>query len=66
MDEYAIVTVREAVVTVYTAKSQSMRAMGRETFQKSKDDVLAWAEAFIEVNRSQEPGGVNSPSRVAA
>jgi hypothetical protein len=65
MDEYAIVTVREAVVTVYTAKSQSMRAMGRETFQKSKDDVLAWAEAFIEIDRSQEPGGVNSPSRVA-
>lgn len=48
MDEYAIVTVREAVVTVYTAKSQSMRAMGKADFQKSKDDVLAWAEALLE------------------
>lgn len=40
MDPYAIVTVTEALVTVWTAQSQSMKAMGREAFQKSKDDVL--------------------------
>lgn len=40
MDEYAVVTVSESVVTVYTAKSQSMRAMGRERFQESKQAVL--------------------------
>lgn len=44
MDEFAIVTIDEAMVTVYTAKSQSMRAMGKKTFQESKDKVLdiAW------------------------
>lgn len=40
MDEFAVVTVSEAVVTVYTAKSQSLRAMGRADFQASKDAVL--------------------------
>ncbi len=40
IDDYAIVVSREATVTVWTAKSQSMRAMGKTTFQQSKDDVL--------------------------
>lgn len=40
MDSEAIVTVRDAVVTVYTPRSQSSRAMDKQTFQKSKDDVL--------------------------
>lgn len=49
MDEYAIVTASEAVVTVYTAKSQSMRAMGKKDFQASKDAVLeiAWGMVGI-------------------
>lgn len=49
-EEYAVITVREAVVTVYTAKSQSMRAMGKAAFAKSKDDVLAWAANLIGVS----------------
>lgn len=40
VDEYAIVTVNGAVVTQYTAKSQSMKAMNRHEFQKSKTRVL--------------------------
>ncbi len=40
MDEYAIVVVREATIKVYTAQSQSMRAMGKKDFQASKDAVL--------------------------
>lgn len=40
MDDYAVVVISECVVTVYTAKSQSMRAMGKAEFQKSKQDVL--------------------------
>lgn len=40
MDEYAVVTVREVVVTVYTAKSQSVRAMGKDEFRASIDSVL--------------------------
>lgn len=40
MDEFAIVTVSGATVTRYTAKSQSMRAMGKADFSASKDAVL--------------------------
>lgn len=40
MDTYAVVTARECVVTVWTAESQSMRAMGKERFQASKTAVL--------------------------
>ena len=49
MDEYAVVLVSECVVKVFTAQSQSMRAMGRKVFQKSKDDVLAYAASLIGV-----------------
>ena len=40
MDDYAFVAVSEAVVRVYTAKSQSVRAMGKAEFQRSKEEVL--------------------------
>lgn len=40
--EYAVVVADGAVVTEMTAKSQSMRAMGKADFQRSKDDVLAY------------------------
>lgn len=40
MDDYAVVIVRDAVVLVLTAKSQSIRSMGAKDFQKSKQDVL--------------------------
>lgn len=47
MDEYAIVLASEAVVTVYTAKSQSMRAMGKKDFGESKDAVLSLAWSLV-------------------
>ncbi len=40
MDTYAIIVITECVVTVYTAKSQKLRAMGKEEFQRSKSEVL--------------------------
>ena len=40
LDDFAVVETDGLVVTVYTAKSQSMRAMGKKTFQESKDAVL--------------------------
>ena len=49
MDEFAIVTVSEAVVVVHTAKSQSIRAMGKTEFQRSKDAVLDIIAAMIGV-----------------
>lgn len=39
-DEYALVSVSGPVVSVHTAHSQSMKDMGKATFQKSKDDVF--------------------------
>ena len=53
LDEYAIVTVSEAVVTVYTAQSQSMRAMGKERFQDSKDRVLSFLAGLIQVDPAE-------------
>lgn len=49
MDEYAIITVNECVVTVYTAQSQSVRAMGKEPFQHSKEKVLEIVSAMVGV-----------------
>lgn len=51
MDEYAVVVVREAVVMVYTAKSQSTRAMGKKTFMESKDRVLDVLATMIGTTR---------------
>lgn len=39
---YSVVDVTGSVVTVYTPHSQSYRAMGKKTFQESKDAVLQW------------------------
>ena len=47
MDTYAVVTARECVVTVYTAESQSMKAMGKQRFQESKTAVLELLAAMI-------------------
>jgi len=48
LDEFAIIVVHEATVTVLTAKSQSMKAMGKADFQKSKDDVLAYCQGLLD------------------
>ena len=47
LDLYAIVTVKESVVSVWTAESQSMRAMGKERFQASKNAVLEFVSGLI-------------------
>jgi hypothetical protein len=52
LDEYAVIEVREAVVRVWTAKSQSVKAMGAKEFQESKQKVLDWLDALLGV----EPG----------
>lgn len=49
MDEYALVETRGAVVTVWEAESQSMRAMGKNRFQESKDAVLIYCASLIGV-----------------
>jgi hypothetical protein len=43
IDEFSVITVDGLIVTHARAKSQSVRAMGKADFQKSKDDVLTYA-----------------------
>lgn len=44
---YSVVVPRLAMVSVYTAESQSMRAMGKERFQRSKTAVLDALEDLL-------------------
>ncbi len=53
LDEYAIVSVDAATVTVWTAQSQSHRAMGKKAFQESKDATLGWVANLIGVDQQQ-------------
>ena len=50
MDSYAIISVSECSVVVYTAKSQSQKAMGKKDFQESKDKVLNVVSQLIGVS----------------
>ena len=47
VDEFAVIDRKGRVVTRYTAKSQSYRAMGKEDFAKSKEAVLAVLSEII-------------------
>lgn len=49
IDEYGLVVTRDASVRRLVAKSQSLRAMGREDFQRSKTAVLEIVSALIGV-----------------
>jgi hypothetical protein len=62
MDDYAVVLASEAVVKVYTAKSQSVRAMGGKEFQKSKTAVLDFIAGLIGVT----PESLSSNAQRAA
>ena len=62
MDDYAIVGASEAVVTVWTAQSQSFRAMGKQRFGESKERVLAFLASLIAV----EPEALSQRAREAA
>jgi hypothetical protein len=53
LDDYRLVTVRDAVVTIYTAKSQSLKAMGKEQFQASKDAVIGVLSELLGVEADQ-------------
>ena len=52
-DPLALVVVHENTVTEYKAKSQSLAAMGKEEFAKSKDDVLTYLSNMIGVDVTQ-------------
>lgn len=46
---YALVSVRGPLVVCATPHSQTYKAMGKERFQRSKDDCLSWAYQLLEV-----------------
>lgn len=50
IDDFAIVVADGATVTVFTAKSQSLRAMGKKAFAESKDAVLRIISEMIGVD----------------
>jgi hypothetical protein len=61
LDEFSIVTVTSSTVTVYTAKSQSCRAMGKAEFQRSKQAVLDYiADILSTTTKELELAGNNS------
>lgn len=53
MDDFAVVVFRDAVVRVFTAKSQSKKAMGAKDFQASKNDVLDFVDDLLGVERGK-------------
>lgn len=53
VDEFDVTVVEGNVVTIYRAKSQSVRAMGKQEFQQSKSDVLDYVAAMIHTSRKQ-------------
>lgn len=63
MDEFAVVTTEVCVVTVYTAKSQSMRAMGRKEFAASKEAVLGIVAEMIGVTLADLTNHTNETAR---
>lgn len=53
MDQFAVASVRDNIVVIWTAESQSVRAMKKQRFQQSKDAVLNEAAAMIGVSTEQ-------------
>jgi hypothetical protein len=50
VDDYAVIDIKGPTITVYTAKSQSLRSMGKADFQESKDAVLGFLSEMIGVD----------------
>lgn len=53
LDEFSLVTVEGSVLHVFTAKSQSYKAMGKADFQRSKDEVLRVIAEMIGVAKQE-------------
>lgn len=58
--DYCIAPVQGPTVTLFAAKSQSLKAMGRKEFQESKDAVLSWISGEIGVDVSMLRGATEN------
>jgi hypothetical protein len=63
-DGYAIISVHDNVVVEWTAKSQSRKAMGGPTFQRSKDDVLEFVAGLLDVEPRELSAAVHAPEQM--
>ncbi len=52
-DEYALIVASGNVLRIYQAATQSKAAMGAAKFKASKDAVLDWIGALLDVSREQ-------------
>lgn len=50
---YAIGVVKGTVVTIWTPKSQSLKAMGGPEFQRSKEDIMDWIAAKVGTTKEE-------------
>ena len=53
LDSHAVVMVRDCVLTVLTARSQSVKAMGAKEFQASKTAVLDYVAGLVGAKSDQ-------------
>lgn len=53
LDGYAVITVMDRVVAVYTAHSQSLRAMGKKAFAESKEAVFRVIAELLDADPAQ-------------
>ena len=54
LDEFALGDISDNVATIYRPQSQSFKAMGRDMFRKSKEDVLGFLSQLIGADVAQE------------
>lgn len=53
LDNYAVCEVTDNILAVWRAKSQSLKAMGKEEFQKSKDAVLTEVRKLLDSHENR-------------
>jgi hypothetical protein len=53
LDEFSIIVRADNLVRVWTAKSQSYKAMGRDEFNRSMDEVLDYVADLVGVRREE-------------
>lgn len=61
-DEFALVDVKKNLVMRFTPKSQSFKAMGKEEFAKSKDDVLRVLSELLGVTAGELKASTATPT----
>jgi hypothetical protein len=62
VDEHAVITLRQDVVSVFEAKSQSRAAMGKEKFEASKRDVIDLATSLVGVTKTEAMRAASKPA----